>query len=115
MLLKEFYDSIGGDYNEVFLQLGDDEVILEFLRKFFAKNELNELKVFLSEKKYKDAFMCVHNIKGYGLNMALVPLYKAADVLCEALRKGKPVVNIEPMIEVLETTYNRIGDALALL
>lgn len=108
MLVKEFYKEIGGDYEQVFNQLGDDEIIVDFLKKFFDKNELKDLKEFLSKKKYKEAFMNVHNMKGYGLNMALTPLHKSANILCEALRNGKPVVDIKPMIDDLESTYNHI-------
>lgn len=113
MLVKEFYDSVGGDYNQVLNQLGDDDTILEFLKKFFAKDEITSFKEFLANKKYKEAFMCIHNIKGYGLNMALVPLYETADVLCEALRHGKPVIDIEPMVKALCVAYDEISIALA--
>ena len=115
MNVKEFYQEVGGDYNEVFSQLGDDESISIFLKKFIAKDELNNLKNYLNKKKYKEAFICVHNMKGYGLNMALTKLHEASSVLCEELRNGKPNVDIKPLVANLEDAYNRIEKNISLL
>ena len=108
MMLKEFYTFIGGDYNQVFSQLGDDDVISEFLNKFFIKDDITELENLLKNKKYKDAFIIVHNIKGYGLNMALTPLHEAAGELCEVLRNGNVTADIVPLFDSLKSVYNNI-------
>ena len=83
MDVKEFYNEVEGDYNEVYGQLGDDESITIFLRKFIAKDGMNELKAYLEKKQYHDAFICVHNMKGYGLNMALPILHKERQPIYE--------------------------------
>ena len=115
MDVKEFYKEVEGDYNEVYGQLGDDESITIFLRKFIAKDGMNELKAYLEKKQYHEAFICVHNMKGYGLNMALPILHKSASVLCEELRNGEPKCNIKPLVEELEKAYKKIEKGVELL
>lgn len=115
MDVKEFYNEVEGDYNEVYGQLGDDESITIFLRKFIAKDGMNELKAYLEKGKYYDAFICVHNMKGYGLNMSLPLLHKAASVLCEELRNGEPKEDIKPLVEKLDKAYEKIEKGVELL
>ena len=116
MDIKEFYAAVGGNYNEVFSQLGDDEFILDLLKRFIAKNEMEHLKDFIKEKKYQDAFICAHDMKGYGLNMALPELHKAAHEVCEPLRNCKELkIDIMPLVSKLETAYNNIKENVALL
>lgn len=111
MSVKDFYAAIEGNYDEVFANLGDDEVISDFVKKFLNKNEMDLLKKLLLKKKYNEAFICVHNMKGYGLNMAIPILHKTACDLCEALRNGAPSVNIKPLVADLEVAYERIKEA----
>lgn len=111
MSVKDFYLAVDGNYNEVFANLGEDDVIASFIRKFINKNEMKNLKKLLAHKKYNDAFICVHNMKGYGLNMAIPILHKSACNLCESLRNGAPTVDIEPLVDELESAYKRIQEA----
>lgn len=112
MNVKDLYKSIGGDYEEVFSQLGDDKDIIDFLKKFIERNDMENLKNLLAKKKYKESFICVHNMKGFGLNMALPALHKAASELCEPLRNGKPSVGLEPIVSRLENVYNKIKEGV---
>ena len=108
MTLEEYYVAINGDYDQIFSQLGDDDVILEFLNKFFVNDDVKKLGILLENKQYKEAFMVVHNIKGYGLNMALTQLYTVADELCNVLRNGKPPVDCIPLFKSLESVYDNM-------
>ena len=115
MGVEDFYKAVGGDYNEVFSQLGDDESIVIFLKKFIAKQEMKELKSLLEKKKYYEAFIITHNMKGYGLNMSLPLLHKAASALCEQLRNGEPSIDVTPLVASLEDAYNKIQDGVKFL
>ena len=115
MTVEEFYKEVDGNYEEIYSQLGDDETITIFLKKFIAKDGMNELKSYINKKKYHDAFICVHNMKGYGLNMALPILHKAASVLCEQLRNGEPTIDITPLVDTLNKAYEKVEKCVGLL
>ena len=115
MTVEEFYKEVDGNYEEIYSQLGDDETITIFLKKFIAKDGMIELKSYINKKKYHDAFICVHNMKGYGLNMALPILHKAASVLCEQLRNGEPTIDITPLVDTLNKAYEKVEKCVGLL
>lgn len=115
MNVKDFYDSVEGNYSEVFAQLGDDQLIVTFLQKFFALNEIENLKSYINDKNYNQAFICAHNIKGFGLNLALPMLHKSADSVCNPLRNGPPKVDLIPLVNKLEIAYNNIQSAFNVL
>jgi hypothetical protein len=69
----------------------------------------------LSKQDYETAFCMAHNLKGIGLNLGLTGLHKESDVLCEALRGGKPTVDISDMVSGVEEEYNKVMDAISAL
>ncbi len=105
MNLKECYASIGADYESVFLRMGSDSVICKFLFRYFDRNEYNGLEKAICEKRWKDAFMYAHNMKGFALNMSLTRLAGASSVLCEALRNGQPEDGVSGMLADVKSAY----------
>ena len=64
MTVKEFYDSIGGDYDTVFSQLLKDERIAKFAKRFVEDPTYSQLIVSLNNKDYDTAFRMAHTLKG---------------------------------------------------
>ena len=112
MNLKECYEKIGADYESVFARLGSENMIYRFLNRYFEKNEYEELENAVRKKRWKDAFMYSHNMKGYGLNLSLTELADASSELCEALRDGEPKGDIELMLSKVKTAYDRTEEAV---
>ena len=86
MTLKDFYDTVGGDYSEVLRRLCDDEIIYEFLFRFAEEPIFQKLQNALDTQNQKEAFTLIHTFKGTCLNMGLGSLYTSAVALTEALR-----------------------------
>lgn len=86
MTLKDFYQSVGGDYSEVVRRLCDDEIIYEFLFRFAKEPIFQTLQHAIETQNQKEAFTIIHTFKGTCANMGLGTLYASAVQLTEALR-----------------------------
>lgn len=114
MTVQECYAAVGGNYTEAKERLMKEERILKYLRMFVAGGEMAALEKALAEEKYEDAFLHVHNMKGMSLNLALTQLANVSSVLCEALRGGKPTVDISGMLADLRKTYSEHESAISI-
>ena len=112
MIVQEFYDSIGGDYNDVKGRMLKDERILKYLRRFPEDKNYEELFVNLAEKNYEEAFRNVHTLKGLALNLGLAKLGAASSALCEELRQGPPAIDITDMAEAVKTEYGNVMNCI---
>ena len=113
MTVKECYDAFGGDYSDVLGRLAKDERILKYLKMFVAGNDYQLIAASLEAENYEEAFRNVHNLKGVSLNLGLTPLKETSSVLCEALRHGKPTVDVAPMLAAVKTAYDSVVSAIA--
>ena len=113
MTVKECYDAFGGDYNEAIGRFGNDDRIKKYLGMFVKGNDYELISNSLAEEKYDDAFRNVHNLKGVSLNLALTPLSKTSEVLCEALRHGKPDFDVAPMLADVKKAYDPVIAAIS--
>lgn len=106
MTLKECYDAMGADYNEVFARLRSDERIQRFLIKVLDDGSYDLLIKSLDEKNIEDAFRAAHTIKGVCMNLSLTKLYKSSQTLTEALRNRHDYGDdIPPLLEQVTADY----------
>lgn len=105
MTVKEFYVAVGADYDETISRLMNDKMIYKYCRKFAATEDYNSLIKALEERDYTTAFRMAHNLKGMCLYMGFCALYKVSSELCEALRSGQPVGDIESMLSAVTEEY----------
>lgn len=115
MDLQECYQKMAADYPSVSARFGNDATICRFLMKYLQRHEMENLKTALQEGKYKDAFICAHNMKGYGLNLSLTHLHVSSGILCEALRDGEPKGDINAMLAEVEAAYREMEEAVSQL
>lgn len=101
MTVCECYEKMGADYEEVIGRLMSEQLILKYLKRFCESSHVEELKTYISEKQYDDAFRTVHIIKGICLNLALTRLYDRSFALCEALRTKQQMKEIPDLLEAL--------------
>lgn len=64
MELKEVYEKIGGDYDDVVRRLMGEKLVRKFLLKFLDDKSYADLERTLSEGDYKEAFRAAHTLKG---------------------------------------------------
>lgn len=115
MELRECYEYMEGDYQEVYLRLGNDQIIAKYLKKYIDRNEMENLKKAITEKRYKDVFLYSHNMKGLGLNLSLTAFHMAASDICEAVRDGEPKEDLECLYEKLANAYHKMETAISQL
>ena len=72
MELKEVYEKLGGDYDDVVRRLMGEKLVRKFLLKFLDDKSYADLERTLSEGDYKEAFRAAHTLKGVAANMGLV-------------------------------------------
>lgn len=107
MDIKEFYETIGGDYNAALLIMLNDDFITRMLDKFFEKNTYNDILSSYKNKDFEALFGYVHSFKGVVGNLGLIPLFEIADVITEATRSLREV-NIDKDIDELKNRYEFI-------
>ena len=96
MELKEVYEKIGGDYDDVVRRLMGEKLVRKFLLKFLDDKSYADLGRTLSEGDYKEAFRAAHTLKGVAANLAFTELMERVSELTEQLRPCA-----EPADEVL--------------
>ena len=104
MTIEECYRQAGGDYNEISERIGNTARIQKYLQKFSVDESYQQLLAALAQENWKDAFLCVHNLKGMCATLSLNNAAHAAGVLCEALRHGQPQ-EISPLFARSSTQF----------
>lgn len=86
MTLKECYDLLGGDYDNVLGRLRTESLIQKFVLKFLDDGSFDLLCTSMKEKNREEAFRAAHTIKGVCQNLSFTRLEVSSSALCEALR-----------------------------
>lgn len=106
MNVKEAYESIGADYQDVLRRLMNDALVERFAGKFLEDDSFANLKAAMAAGDAKAAFMASHTLKGVSQNLGLTNLYKPAHEICEELRGGE-MGRAPEMFGAVEEQYER--------
>lgn len=113
MNVKECYDAMGADYEEIVERLLTDERIQRFLLKFLNDQSYALLCSSLNERNMEEAFRAAHTLKGVSQNLSLAPLYQSAARLTDMLRERKEYgEDIEPALELVKEDYIRVTECI---
>lgn len=112
MELRQIYEQLQGNYDNVLQRLISDERITKYLLKFKDKNMDTLIIDALDAEDYETAFREAHNLKGVCANLNLDKLGASASELTEALRGGKPEGDITPLVEAVRADYKMTISAL---
>ncbi|MGN1206247.1 MAG: Hpt domain-containing protein [Eubacterium sp.] len=114
MTVKEYYDAIGGDYDEVMSRLSMESMIQRFLQKFKEDKSFEQLSEAMQQMDCEAIFKAVHTLKGVALNLGLARLSEISMKLTELVRgrheKGDEVPadlrdELQDMYQVLKEAY----------
>lgn len=111
MNLKEFYDTIEGDYDEVLQRLMRPEMIQKFVKKFLEDESFSKLMTALEQDEQEEAFRAAHTLKGVCQTLGLGKLLKSSVIVTDALRNGRNDVTQE-MLLGLQNDYQNIVEAI---
>jgi HPt (histidine-containing phosphotransfer) domain-containing protein len=116
MTVKECFDSMGADYEEIIGRLGTEERIQRFLLKFPNDKSFELLCTSIKQKNMSDAFRAAHTLKGVCQNLSLTPLYKSADLLTERLRNNQTYgEDVELMLQTVKDDYAKVIGCIKML
>ena len=111
MELKEVYEKIGGDYDDVVRRLMGEKLVRKFLLKFLDDKSYADRERTLSEGDYKEAFRAAHTLKGVCLNLGFTELYKVSAELTEVLR-GRETAGSDELYAQVKEQYTTLTDAI---
>ncbi len=109
---KNFYDSIGGSYEEVMQRLGNESLIERFVKMFPSDESYANLCKAMDAKDWGEVFGASHTLKGICANLSFKNLYEAASVLTEDVRSGTPAASVQDDFNKVCAEYKIVMDAL---
>lgn len=115
MTIRECYEQMGENYEDIFARFGNDAMIEKYLVKYWEKKELESLKQALEQEQYAEAYTCAHNMKGVGLNLSLQGLSDAGTKLCEAMKKEASKEELSELFEEVKAAYEKMEKAVSQL
>lgn len=106
MTVKECYDAMGANYEEIMGRLRTEERVKKFLLKVLKDKSYDLLTTSMEERNIEEAFRAAHTIKGVCQNLSLTRLYESANELSEMLRgRSEYGGDIEPVLEKVKEDY----------
>lgn len=112
MTVKEAYEKIGADYDDVLKRLMKPDFVERFAGKFLDDGSFEQLRQGLEDADPKTAFLGAHTLKGVCQNLGLSNLFEPANELCESLRGGEIPENADQMFEIVKAEYEKTVEAL---
>lgn len=85
MTIKECYEQMGADYEDVLGRLRNEALIRKFAKKFLEDGSFQMLKDGLAKKDGEMAFRAAHTLKGVCQNLGFDNLYEQALILQRSL------------------------------
>lgn len=86
MTLREMYETLGGNYDNVLGRLMSEQLINKFVRLFQKDESFDNLKRSFTEKNHAEAFRAAHTLKGVAQNLGFDRLFETSSELTEFLR-----------------------------
>ena len=112
MTLKELYESVGGDYEDISSRFGNDEMIEMFVDMFAKEPSFGLLKEAMGRDDMADAFTQAHTLKGVSANIAFTRLKDLASELTELLRNGKDTEGAKALFPQVQACYEETIQAI---
>lgn len=110
MTVKEFYEEVGGDYDEIMSRLRTEERISKFAGMFAKDESYKTLVSSIESGNAEEAFRAAHTMKGMCQNMAFTRLYESSHEITETLRpQDLEALNAaKEQINKVTEDYNRV-------
>ena len=107
MTVKECYDAMGADYEDVMRRLRTDERVKKFLLKILDDKTFHLLNQSMEEQNMDEAFRAAHTLKGVCQNLSLTRLYGSSNQLSEQLRENREYSQkVEELVAQVKEDYD---------
>lgn len=112
MTVKECYEKMGANYDNVLSRLGGSEdLVKRFALKFLNDSSYQNLEQQLQNKDVEEAFRAAHTLKGVCLNLGFDNLFTVSSDLTEKLR-AKELDGADELFEKVKEQYEITVEAL---
>lgn len=111
MEVREVYEKMGANYEEVLRRLPSEALIARLVVKFPADGTFQSLKEALEAKNATEAFRAAHTLKGVCQNLGFDNLFQPVFDLTEALRGGS-LEGSDELMPLVEKQYQITIDAI---
>ena len=111
MTVQEFYEEVGGDYNEIMSRLKTEDRIIKFAGMFARDESYQTLVQALDAQDVDSAFRAAHTMKGMCQNMAFTRLLTSSQDITELLR-AKDLENAKNMIGKVTEDYDLVMEGI---
>ena len=111
MKIRECYEQMGADYDNVLSRLGSDAIVERFARKFLEEKTFDNLKEAMEKKDAEEAFRAAHTLKGICLNLGFDNLFTVSSELTEKLRP-RTLEGSEELLQKVQEQYDITVQAL---
>jgi HPt (histidine-containing phosphotransfer) domain-containing protein len=106
MTIKECYDAMGADYEDVLNRLRKEDRVAKFLRKVPEDPSYDLLCRSMESRDLEEAFRAAHTMKGICQNLSLNSLYQPVSHLTELLRgRTEYIPELEDALENVKRVY----------
>ena len=121
MNIKELYQAIGGDYDEVLTRLlGKDSMVIRYAKRFSEDPAYGQLENAVRENDPDAVFHAVHTLKGVAATLGFTRLFQVSSSLTELVRRNAsgdlPAAYSQAAVlsafEAVKTEYANTVDAL---
>ena len=107
MTIRELYQTIGSDFDDVLARIPNEKLIGRLVKKFLQEGSMTLLTESMKAGEKKEALTAVHTMKGLALNLGFTVLGRACTVMNEALKEGRAEDPQEMYQEVLKA-YDQV-------
>lgn len=111
MTVKECYEAMGGDYEDVLKRLMNEARIQKFALMFNKDPSMGQLQEAMEAGDCETAFRAAHTLKGICANLGFSSLFKESHDITEALRAGD-METAKVMWPGVQACYERVINAL---
>lgn len=113
MTVKEYYEAIGGSYDDVMSRLPMESMVERFLQKFKEDKSFDQLTEAVQQMDCDAIFKAVHTLKGVALNLGLARLAEQSKNLTELVRGKEEKGDAVPaeFQKKVTDTYETLADA----
>ena len=106
MTVKECYEQMGSNYNNVLERLGSEALVKRFAIKFKDNPSFMNLTNALEAGDADEAFRAAHTLKGICLNLGFDKLYEASAALTELLRGREMQQGYKELYRAVKEQYD---------
>lgn len=111
MTIRECYEQMGANFDNVLSRLGSEAIIERFALKFLDDTSFQSLEEMLAKKDVKEAFRAAHTLKGVCLNLGFDNLFTVSSELTEVLR-AETLEGTDELFEKVKEQYAKTIEAL---